>query len=85
MEQLDLFDSFQSNFVEAERLYLEAQQKYHAAKKLRDDNCEHVHTSQKLKIDELCCTALFQGYDLETYCVTCGTVIGSVKKYAWHD
>lgn len=47
MKQLDLFDSFQDNLNEAERVYLEAQKKYYAAKKLRDDNCEHLEVEQK--------------------------------------
>ena len=41
--QLSLFGSFQDNFIEAERRLNEALKHYNAAKKLRDDNCEHEH------------------------------------------
>lgn len=46
--QLDLFDSFQDNLNEAERIYKAAQEKYLAAKKLRDDNCKHLEVEKKI-------------------------------------
>jgi len=47
MQQLDLFDSFQANFEYAQQKLREANAVYIAAKKLRDDNCNHPKIAKK--------------------------------------
>lgn len=84
MEQLDLFDSFQENLQHAERIYMEAQKRYLAAKKLRDDNCKHLELEKK--------TYYFAGsyYDKAytdswNVCIICGAKSAVITEYhSWY-
>lgn len=83
MEQAKLFENFQNNFLQYERMLKVALENYTAAKKLRDDNCEH---SELVNKSDSHSGSYYNTSYTEQWveCVTCGAKSEKITKTTGH-